>query len=516
MTAIEWTMRKSALCTASIGTGLVFLLLTAPAIAQAADGIFMTQRVTTGGAPLTTIQVQIEPSRMRTEMAGPDGITNVTIFDGGKQVLYIIDPARKTYMEMTKADVDRMSAQMKGSVAQMQAQLEKMPPAQRAQMEAMMKGVQFTRTGSDTVGRWTCDKYDLTTGGQKTGEVCMVNPAALGFTAADFAVMGQMGAFYSTTASLMPNLLPGVAGIKMATLDSVMTYQDVARLIGEEFPDTLLITGEDRFLGYSMLGGAQGALIGMGAALPALQAELVSHHPAEHPARFLHRTVAVDRFAGATFRAPMEGYIRRMLWALSDTGVIPEEATFDPEGPSLAAWERAGTLARLGSAVGPIEKSFGTMRSSGVRSWIDPCPRARRDSSMPSCRIWRTWRTPSSPAAARPHRNARPISTALAPSASALTTSLPRRTPPSSTTSIWSPTASTTAGSIRMEAGTPSTLFPPWLDTEIAVAPRSTARLASSGRRMPLIMKGPCQTLRSHCRSAPVGCGVCDHVAYAS
>ena len=213
MTAIEWTMRKSALCTASIGTGLVFLLLTAPAIAQAADGIFMTQRVTTGGAPLTTIQVQIEPSRMRTEMAGPDGITNVTIFDGGKQVLYIIDPARKTYMEMTKADVDRMSAQMKGSVAQMQAQLEKMPPAQRAQMEAMMKGVQFTRTGSDTVGRWTCDKYDLTTGGQKTGEVCMVNPAALGFTAADFAVMGQMGAFYSTTASLMPNLLPGVAGI---------------------------------------------------------------------------------------------------------------------------------------------------------------------------------------------------------------------------------------------------------------------------------------------------------------
>ncbi len=46
------------------------------------------------------------------------------------------------------------------------------------------------------------------------------------------------------------------------------------------------------------------------------------------------------RFAQATFRAPMEGYIRRMLWALADTRVIPEEATYDPHGPSLADWER--------------------------------------------------------------------------------------------------------------------------------------------------------------------------------
>lgn len=134
--------------------------------------------------------------------------------------------------------------------------------------------------------------------------------------------------------------IPEVAGIKMATLDSVMTYQDVARLISEEFPETVLITGEDRFLGYSVLGGAQGALIGMGAALPAAQKALVGAPADEDPARFLRLTRAVDRFAQATFRAPMEGYIRRMLWALSDTGVIPEEATFDPDGPQLEAWER--------------------------------------------------------------------------------------------------------------------------------------------------------------------------------
>jgi hypothetical protein len=191
---------------------VLFSLHSAATFAQVADGILITQRVTSGGAAFT-VRVQIDATRMRTEMAGPNGVTNVTIFDGGKQVLYIVDPARKTYMEMTKADVDRLSAQLQGSVAQMQAQLEKLPPAQRAQMEAMMKGIQHTRTGSDTVGRWTCDKYDLTMGGQKIGEVCMVNPATLGFGTTDFDVMRQMGAFHSPMAALMPNELPGVSGI---------------------------------------------------------------------------------------------------------------------------------------------------------------------------------------------------------------------------------------------------------------------------------------------------------------
>ena len=200
-------MRISAFCTAGL-----FSLLTAPTIAQAADGILITQRVTSGGAPVT-VQVQIEATRMRTEMAGPNGTMNVTIFDGGKQVLYIVDPARKTYMEMTKADVDRLGGQLQGAMAQMQEQLEKLPPAQRAQMEAMMKGVQHTRTGSDTVGSWTCEKYDLMQDGRKIGEVCSVNPTTLGFGATDFDVMRQMGAFYSAMAPQMAGQIPGPTSV---------------------------------------------------------------------------------------------------------------------------------------------------------------------------------------------------------------------------------------------------------------------------------------------------------------
>ena len=181
-------------------------------IGQSADGIVITQRVTSGGAPLT-IRVHIDATRMRTEMEGPSGVANVTIFDGGTQVLYMVDPARKTYSEMTKADVDRLSAQLQLGAAQMQSQLEKLPPAQRAQLEGMMKGVERTRTGSDGVGRWTCDKYDLTMNGQKIGEVCSVSLTTLGFGAADFDVMRQMGAFYSGMAPQTPGQLPGPGGI---------------------------------------------------------------------------------------------------------------------------------------------------------------------------------------------------------------------------------------------------------------------------------------------------------------
>ena len=186
---------------------------------QAAEGFLMVEKTVTGTTTRTT-QVQLERDRMRAELTGPAGDTLVVVFDGPQQVLRTISVDRKSYTEMTKADADRLAAQMQGAMAQMQAQLEKLPPAQRAQMEAALKGrggaaavPQYTRTGSDKVGRWACDKYDMTLNGQKLGEVCSVNPTALGFGATDFQVMGQMAAFYSAMAPQMPGQLPAVSGI---------------------------------------------------------------------------------------------------------------------------------------------------------------------------------------------------------------------------------------------------------------------------------------------------------------
>jgi 4-hydroxy-tetrahydrodipicolinate synthase len=133
--------------------------------------------------------------------------------------------------------------------------------------------------------------------------------------------------------------VPAVIGIKVATLDSVMTFQRIAAVM-RAHPDKLLITGEDRFLGYSLMMGARAALIGMGAALTDLQARLVKLKANGDDAAFLRLAAQLDAFGQATFIAPMEGYIRRILWALAADGVIPDDACDDPWGPALPAAER--------------------------------------------------------------------------------------------------------------------------------------------------------------------------------
>jgi len=133
--------------------------------------------------------------------------------------------------------------------------------------------------------------------------------------------------------------LPGVIGIKVATLDSVMTFQRIAAVM-RDHPDKLLITGEDRFLGYSLMLGARAALIGMGSALTDVQLALLRAYGNGDTHAFLRLSTQLDVFSQVTFTVPMEGYIRRMLWALAADGVIPDDACDDPWGPPLAATER--------------------------------------------------------------------------------------------------------------------------------------------------------------------------------
>lgn len=133
--------------------------------------------------------------------------------------------------------------------------------------------------------------------------------------------------------------LPEVIGIKVATLDSVMTFQRIAGLM-RSHPDKVLVTGEDRFYGYSVMAGATAALIGMGAALPDAQVELLQAFRDRQWERFVALSGLCDRLAQATFVEPMEGYIRRMLWAAAAEGAIPREACDDPWGPALPERER--------------------------------------------------------------------------------------------------------------------------------------------------------------------------------
>jgi hypothetical protein len=182
---------------------------------QPADsGILIVQKTTTGTTAVTS-QVQIEGARMRTQSPGPTGSLQTVIFDGTKQVLWIVNPDKKTYSELTKADLDRLGGEMSSAMARMQEQMKNMPPEQRAMVEKMMQGrgmagmgappaaqkTVYRPAGTDTVGKWTCSKYDGYQDGRKTSEVCAVPPETLGFAASDFEVSRQLGEFLG---KLMP------------------------------------------------------------------------------------------------------------------------------------------------------------------------------------------------------------------------------------------------------------------------------------------------------------------------
>ena len=134
--------------------------------------------------------------------------------------------------------------------------------------------------------------------------------------------------------------IENVIAIKMATLDSVMTYQDVSNMIKEENSDVALITGEDRMFGYTLMRGAKGALIGLSSVYTKLQKDMVDAYFNEDYKTFIEKSELVDNLAEHTFYAPMEGYIERVLYILAEKGIISKEAVNDPYGPGVEDSER--------------------------------------------------------------------------------------------------------------------------------------------------------------------------------
>ena len=196
-------MKSIATLTMSVA---VVCLASSPLLA--ADGVLISEKTTTGGKT-EAHQIQIDQNRIRVETSGANGEKQAFVFDGAKQVMWMINYDKKSYSEITKDDVDRLSGQMSDAMSKMQAQMQALPPEQRARMEAMMKGrmpagmgsavakTEYKKTGTGQVGKWACDEYEGYQNGQKTVEMCTVDPKTLGLSAADFAVATELQSFFS-------------------------------------------------------------------------------------------------------------------------------------------------------------------------------------------------------------------------------------------------------------------------------------------------------------------------------
>ena len=192
---------------------MICIVLSAAVMPAQAQGILFVQKETQNGQSSTN-QIQMDKTHMRAE-SHASGESMAFIFDGSKQIASMVNLNKKTYMEMTKADLEQTKKQLDSVMAQMQEQLKNLPPEQRQIVEQMMRGrgglpggppaaapkVQYRAAGSDKAGQWTCAKYEGYVGQQKTSEVCTVDPKEFGLSAADFDVARQFGDFMKT---LMP------------------------------------------------------------------------------------------------------------------------------------------------------------------------------------------------------------------------------------------------------------------------------------------------------------------------
>ena len=131
--------------------------------------------------PGQQMNMYIDAGKLRIDIGEHGGKKTAMIFDQAKQVMWMIDHSRGSYMEMTAADLQRMKQQMDAAMKQMEAQMAQMPPEQRKMIEKMMKGkmgmakppsitVQVKSRG-EKVGSYVCTLYEVLSDGQRINEV---------------------------------------------------------------------------------------------------------------------------------------------------------------------------------------------------------------------------------------------------------------------------------------------------------------------------------------------------------
>ena len=122
----------------------------------------------------------------------------------------------------------------------------------------------------------------------------------------------------------------GVVGVKVAVLDDAVACQDVLTACRAERPDTVLFTGEDRMFGPSLLWGADAALVGIAAAVPAPTVATLTAWAQGRHADFVRSSAVVDALAAQVFRAPVDRYVQRMAWLAAGEGRLPADLCHDP------------------------------------------------------------------------------------------------------------------------------------------------------------------------------------------
>lgn len=158
----------------------VAVLVVGTLAAPAGAGLVMVYEQESFGRPGTeTATMYLGKDRMRTETKGGGG-DHVFIFRGDRELFWMVDTKKRSYVEISREDLKKLKAMMDKAMKKYEEQMKNLPPEQRQMVESMMKDkipqkppqTRYKKVDSGIpVGRWTCDLYDGYQGQEKIEEV---------------------------------------------------------------------------------------------------------------------------------------------------------------------------------------------------------------------------------------------------------------------------------------------------------------------------------------------------------
>lgn len=179
-----------------------------------------------GGAPGVDT-ITLDGQRLRAEQSrsmsprGPGG-PMVVIFDGATKKVVFVSQDKKSYSELTEADVKTLRERMEGMRAQMGDRIKSLPPEQRERVERMMSGqgpdLKFTaKKQKKTINGFACEMYEVTMDGKPFQESCIAPWGTGPFTKTD---ADAAKAVFAALASMMKGM-PGAGVQHMASYPGV-------------------------------------------------------------------------------------------------------------------------------------------------------------------------------------------------------------------------------------------------------------------------------------------------------
>jgi len=156
---------------------------------------------------LSTVFIDKDKLRIETSESGEN---QLILFRQDKDLIWIVNQAKKTYMEMTRQDVMQMTEQIDEAMKQLEEQLKNMPAEQREMMKKMMpstltekarpKILYKKKADGVKIKNWSTAHYEGTLDGQKKSEVWTIKWSQANIDEEDVNALRGMGEFFEALA----------------------------------------------------------------------------------------------------------------------------------------------------------------------------------------------------------------------------------------------------------------------------------------------------------------------------